>query len=127
MAKKSKPENLKQLVGEDVYSVWIKMLKALVLPSGRTHRLSVLVGAMLQYAAKQCGSDRKSELCAALIGSFDGLDVEGTVKSLGAAVKEMFRDAGVSWERVNSKGEKYSVLRAGIEVFLYWYNMPWEQ
>ena len=38
------------LVGNEVYSTWIKMLKSLV-PSGRTERLSVLVAGMLQYAA----------------------------------------------------------------------------
>lgn len=39
---------IKDVVGVKIYNVWIDMLKRLV-PNGRTHRLSVVVGGMLQF------------------------------------------------------------------------------
>jgi len=43
--------SLKPIVGEKTYSVWLEMLKQLV-PQGRTHRLSVVIAGMLQYASQ---------------------------------------------------------------------------
>jgi hypothetical protein len=40
---------INDVVGSKNYSVWLGMLKLLV-PSGRTHRLSVVVASMLQMA-----------------------------------------------------------------------------
>ncbi|MCI0608598.1 MAG: hypothetical protein L0Z71_06005 [Anaerolineae bacterium] len=48
MATKSK-RSLQAVVGEATYAVWVDMLRELV-PDGRTHRLSVVVAGMLQYA-----------------------------------------------------------------------------
>lgn len=48
---------LKEVVGNEVYNVWLKMHKKLV-PDGRTHRLSVLVASMLAYASSIAWSSR---------------------------------------------------------------------
>lgn len=45
-----KNQNLKEIVGSKVYSVWIDMLHRLV-PDGRTHRLALTIAAMFQYAS----------------------------------------------------------------------------
>ena len=50
MPTKSKKGGLQEIVGEQVYSAWVEMLKRLV-PQGRTHRLAPTIAAMLQYAA----------------------------------------------------------------------------
>lgn len=65
MAKSVKPKKknaarvspLREIVGDDVYGVWVKMLKELV-PDGRTHRLSVVVASMLAYASSVASSNR---------------------------------------------------------------------
>jgi len=44
--------SLQDVVGKEIYSVWVEMLRALV-PGGRTHRLSVVVAGMLHYALEQ--------------------------------------------------------------------------
>ena len=41
--------SLEEVVGKETYALWVDMLRSLV-PDGRTHRLSVLVAGMLQYA-----------------------------------------------------------------------------
>ena len=41
--------SLEDAVGKETYALWVDMLHRLV-PEGRTHRLSVVVAAMLQYA-----------------------------------------------------------------------------
>ena len=54
------PSPLREIVGEDVYDVWVAMLKKLV-PDGRTHRLSVLVASMLAYASDVAWSNREPD------------------------------------------------------------------
>jgi len=60
---------LQEVVGAKVYGVWMDMLKRLV-PSGRTHRLSVVVASMLQYAQdlahKKAESNSKAKQLSAI-------------------------------------------------------------
>ena len=44
------PRNFRTVVGKDIYSAWVRMLRELV-PDGRTHRLAVVVAGMLQYGS----------------------------------------------------------------------------
>jgi hypothetical protein len=60
MARKLK-RSLQDVVGENSYSVWVDMLRALV-PDGRTHRLSVLLAGMLQYAHTLAEDNEEEEL-----------------------------------------------------------------
>jgi len=48
------------VVGEDIYAVWVRMLKALV-PHGRTHRLSIVLASMLQYATSVTELNQEEE------------------------------------------------------------------
>ena len=48
MPSKSK-RSLQDVVGKGTYAVWVDMLRELV-PEGWTHRLSVIVAWMLEYA-----------------------------------------------------------------------------
>jgi hypothetical protein len=67
MARKLK-RSLQDVVGENSYSVWVDMLRRLV-PDGRTHRLSVLLAGMLQYAltlAEEFDEDELKEDSVAL-------------------------------------------------------------
>jgi len=51
MKSKSK-RSLQDVIVEETHSIWRHMLRALV-PGGRTHRLSVVVAGMLQYALEK--------------------------------------------------------------------------
>ncbi|MDH3443799.1 MAG: hypothetical protein OEN50_07750 [Deltaproteobacteria bacterium] len=54
-AAKQTIRNFGTVVGADTYAVWVCMLRELV-PDGRTHRLSVILAGMLQYAVIKAGA-----------------------------------------------------------------------
>jgi len=121
--------NLKDVVGQKVYDLWLDMLRRLV-PDGRTHRLAPMIAGMLQYAADvaaQKFGDEPEEGTAAycLLGADEiwDLDEAGDLQDL---VAQLFEDAGVQYERVNSRGAGYSVAESVIYEYIHWYDMPWE-
>lgn len=130
-ARALKPErSLEVLVGSGTYRVWCTMLAHLV-PYGRTQRLAPLVGGMLRYAAtlaaEQFGSGPPAgSTAASLLDAAETPDPEGAIAELGAVVGQLFRDARVSSDRVNVRGDRYSVADAAIIEFMNWDLMPWE-
>jgi len=104
------------------------MLKAIV-PHGRTHRLSVVVAGMLQYAfhvanekAETCSKSRK--FLSLYERSLD--DPEEEMEKVVELAEALFKDAGVRYTRVNSRGHGYSISEAAANEFMSWENMPWE-
>lgn len=125
MPTKSK-RSLKTVVGDETYKVWVAMLKSLV-PSGRTHRLSVLIAAMLQYAAnvaQENGDENSVEY--SLAASAEEGDPEEVSALLYDVVKQLFKDAGVVFERTSARGQNYSIADSSFEEYIRWYDMPWE-
>ena len=120
---------LREIVGDQVYDVWIEMLSGLV-PDGRTHRLSVVVASMLAYAAEVAsarpGTDEEDHPAYALLVASEGLEDEEALHLLTPMLTRLFKDAGVKYERVSSKGERYSILWEATIEFCRWYNYPWE-
>ncbi len=121
---------MKAVVGARIYNVWLDMLKSLV-PHGRTHRLSVMVAGMLQYAQevayKKAESNSKAKkLAESFESAFESSDEECLDKIIEIAEK-LFEDAGVRYKRKNRKGESYSIAEEAAYEFLNWENMPWER
>jgi hypothetical protein len=121
---------MKEVVGAKIYNVWLDMLKSLV-PHGRTHRLSVMVAGMLQYAQevayKKAESNSKArKLAESFESAFESSDEEYLDKII-EIVKNLFEDAGVRYKRKNRKGESYSIAEEAAYEFLNWENMPWER
>jgi len=121
---------MKAVVGARIYNVWLDMLKSLV-PHGRTHRLSVMVAGMLQYAQevayKKAESNSKAKkLAESFESAFESSDEEYLDKIIEIAEK-LFEDAGVRYKRKNRKGESYSIAEEAAYEFLNWENMPWER
>lgn len=120
---------LREIVGDDVYDVWVKMLKNLV-PAGRTHRLSVVVASMLAYASSVASSRRDTDdedfPAYALSAASGGVDDEEAFRLLKPLMVRLFRDAKVKYERVSSKGERYSILWEATIEFCRWNLYPWE-
>ena len=121
---------MKEVVGAKIYNVWLDMLKSLV-PDGRTHRLSVLVAGMLQYAQevayKKAESNSKArKLAESFESAFESSDEEYLDKII-EIVENLFEDAGVRYKRKNRKGESYSIAEEAAYEFLNWENMPWER
>ena len=127
-AKRRARSPLREIVGDDVYDVWVKMLKKLV-PAGRTHRLSVVVASMLAYASSIASSRRDADdddPAFALSAASGGVDDEEAFRLLKPFIVRLFRDAKVTYERVSSKGERYSILWEATIEFCRWDLYPWE-
>lgn len=125
-----KEATLESVVGSSTYGIWLKMLKVLV-PGGRTHRLAPLVAGMLQYAAERAdqqsrGAPREGSVAAALLNASEHEEDGTPAAELAALVERLFRDAGVKSRRVDSRGERYSLVDAAIQEFVRWDSMPWE-
>lgn len=122
--------SLASVVGPETYSVWVKMLRALV-PDGRTHRLATLVAGMLQYALAitEDNSDEDTDdvsVAQSLLDATEANDPSEVEEHLHDVVDQLFKDAKVKYKRTSARGEEYSIAESIYEEFIRWYNMPWE-
>lgn len=128
MPSKSK-RSLQDVVGEPTYDVWVDMLRELV-PDGRTHRLSVVIAGMLQYAtfiAERLDEDELEEgsVALSLTNANEG-DPDQVKDELHDVVKRLFADAGVAFDRISKRGDPYSVADEAYDEYLSWYDYPWD-
>lgn len=126
----TKPKrSLQEVVDEDTYSVWVDMLRRLV-PDGRTHRLSVLLAGMLQYAltiAENLDEDELEEDSVALsLINANEMAPDEIKDELHDVVKRLFKDADVTFDRVSKRGEPYSIADQAYDEFVRWYDYPWD-
>lgn len=123
------PSPPKEIVGDDTYDVWVAMLKELV-PGGRTHRASVLVASMLAYASSipeySGDPDDEDDPSYPLLAASQGMDDEEALRVLKPMLTRLFRDAKVKYERVSSRGQRYSILWEATIKFCRWHNYAWE-
>lgn len=121
--------SLQDVVGKETYSVWVDMLRELV-PDGRTHRLSVLLAGMLQYAlaiAEELDEDELEEdsVAVSLINANE-MGSDEIKDELHDVVKRLFKDAGVTFDRVSKRGEPYSIADEAYNEFVSWFDYPWD-
>lgn len=128
MATKLK-RSLQDVVGKETYNVWLNMLREIV-PDGRTHRLSVVLAAMLHYAtviAEKLDEDAGEEgtVAMSLINATEGGpdEVRGELHDV---VKHLFQEAGVAFDRVSKRGEPYSIADEAYNEYCSWYDYPWD-
>ena len=129
MPKKTK-RSLQDVVGKETYSVWVDMLREL-LPDGRTHRLSVVVAGMLEYAVDKSSqikhrNEEEHSLAMSLVDATDTSDPESIKELIHDVVERLFKDAGVEYERVSKRGEHYSIADEIYNEFSGWYDYPWD-
>jgi hypothetical protein len=122
--------SLQTVVGPDTYAVWVDMLRRLV-PEGRTHRLSVVVAAMLQYAyliasEKQDDESDEGSVAQSLLDSGEAGDPEEVAEYLYQVVDQLFKDAKVRHKRTSTRGVDYSIAESALEEYVSWFDMPWE-
>jgi hypothetical protein len=128
--KSTSRRSLQDVVGEKTYSVWVDMLRTLV-PEGRTHRLSVVIAGMLQYTfemAYEIENINEDEHSAAMsiidaTETANPDDIKGLIHDL---VDRLFMDAGVTYERISKRGERYSIADETYREFASWFDYPWD-
>lgn len=103
------------------------MLKALV-PYGRTHRLSVIVADVMQYAVSVIDANNADDdpLADALLETTETGDPEDYPDLVHRAFAQLFKDAGVQYKRTSSKGMGYSILEEAFMEYARWEDYPWE-
>jgi hypothetical protein len=120
---------IRDVVGAKNYSVWIDMLKRLV-AYGRTHRLSVVVAAILQITEEishdKESSNRKARRLSEIFENAYEQDEKNGMAPLLELTEQLFKDAGVHFRRLNRKGRGYSIAEEAVHQFLNWDSMPWE-
>jgi hypothetical protein len=119
-----------KIVGKEMCSSFIRMLKDIG-PEARTHRISVVIAAMLKYALDQLpGGCKKGSLGEALIAIAEEpyLAQEASKESekIDDLVEAICKKAGMQNHRHTSKGMPYSIAQNVIQEYTSWYNMPWE-
>lgn len=129
MPKKSR-RSLQDVVGKETYDVWVDMLRELV-PDGRTHRLSVVVAGMLEYAVGKSAlikhrNEEEHSVAMSLIDASEAGYPEHIKGLIHDVVDRLFRDAGVGYERVSKRGEHYSIADEIYNEFSGWYDYPWD-
>jgi len=129
MTKKSK-RSLQDVVGKETYDVWVDMLRELV-PDGRTHRLSVVVAGMLENAVDKSmqikhRNEEEHSVAMSLIDANEAGDPEAIKELIHDVVDRLFKDAGVEYERVSKRGERYSIADEIYNEFSSWYDYPWD-
>ena len=121
--------SLQDEVGEEIYSVWVDMLRELV-PEGRTHRLSVVIARMLEYAVEKAEkikhrNEEEHSVAMSLIDAAESGYPDGIKELIHDVVDRLFKDAGVSYERVSKRGEHYSIADEAYNEFASWFDYPW--
>ena len=129
MPKKSK-RSLQDVVGKETYDVWVDMLRELV-PGGRTHRLSVVVAGMLEYAVDKSAlikhrNEEEHSVAMSLIDASEAGYPEHIKGLIHDVVDRLFKDAGVEYERVSKRGDHYSIADEIYNEFSGWYDYPWD-
>jgi uncharacterized protein with PIN domain len=129
MSPKSK-SSLQDVVGKETYSIWVDMLRELV-PDGRTHRLSVVVAGILQYATDKAVKikhriEEEHSVAMSLIDAAEAGYPEHIKELIHDVVDRLFRDAGVSYERVSKRGDHYSIADETYNEFSSSFDYPWD-
>ena len=123
-------QEFKDLVGAQSYSALLRMLKEIG-PDARTHRISVVIAAMLHYARSKLPPDcEDGTLAQALVALDEETYLPGEESEEYEVVfdfiDELCQKAGMRNLRESSRGESYSIAESAIAEYTAWYNMPWE-
>jgi hypothetical protein len=129
MSPKSK-RSLQDVVGKETYSVWVDMLRELV-PEGRTHRLSVVIAGMLEYAVEKAEkikhrNEDEHSVAMSLIDAAEAGYPDAIKELIHDVIDRLFKDAGVLYERVSKRGERYSISDEAYNEFASWFDYPWD-
>ena len=123
-------EEFKDIVETQSYSTFLRMLKEIG-PDARTHRISVVIAAMLRYARGKLPPDCEDGTLAQALMALDeepylpGEESEEN-ELVFDLIDELCQAAGMRNLRESSKGESYSIVESAIAEYAAWYNMPWE-
>ncbi len=120
-------EEFKKIVGNEEYPSLLKPLRGIG-PSSRTHRISVVIAAILRFALMSISDDYEDgSLEEALVVVDEDPYSDGEeYRKLTELVNAICREAGMENYRVSARGAEYSISDNALSEYSSWYNMPWE-
>ena len=123
-------KEFKKILGTQTYKTFLKVLKEIG-PDARTHRISVVIAEMLQFARSTLPADcDEGTLAQALIALEEEPYLAGEESNeydmVFDLIDELCDEAGMRNLRESSRGESYSIADNAIAEYTGWYNMPWE-
>lgn len=123
-------EEFKKIIGAQSYSTFSRMLKEIG-PDARTHRISVVIAAMLQFACSKLPPDcEDGTLAQALVTLYEepylADEQSDEYELVFDLIDELCRETGLRNLRESARGISYSIAENAIAEYAAWYNMPWE-
>ncbi len=123
-------EEFKEIIGDTAYAIFIQMLKS-VGPDARTHRISVVIAALLRFALNTgAAHDDEGTLGEALLSLEEephlADEQSEEYEIIADFIDKLCNEAGLQNERESSRGVLYSIAEDTIREYVAWYNMPWE-
>jgi len=123
-------KEFKKIIGNQSYSTFLSLLKEIG-PDARTHRISVMIAAMLRFALEKLYREGENgTLCQALVAldkePYLAAEASEEYERLFELIDEMCREAGLRNRRESARGESYSIAENAIAEYIAWYHMPWE-
>lgn len=123
-------QEFKEIIGAQSYSTFLRMLKEIG-PDARTHRIGVVIAAMLRFALSKLSPDCEDGTLAQALVTLDEDPYLAAEQSeeydlVFDLIDELCREAGMSNLRESARGTPYSIAENTIAEYIAWYNMPWE-
>jgi hypothetical protein len=123
-------KEFKKIIGNPSYSVFIDQLRVIG-SDARTHRISVVIAAMLGFALENVYLDGEDgTLCRALVAldqePYLVAEASEDYEQLFELIDEICREAYLRNLRESARGGLYSIAENAIAEYASWYNMPWE-
>lgn len=123
-------QEFKEIIGAQSYSTFLRMLKEIG-SDARTHRISVVIAAMLRFALSKLSPNcEDGTLAQALVilgeEPHPAAEESEEYELVFDLIDELCREAGMSNLRESARGTPYSIAENTIAEYIAWYNMPWE-
>jgi len=123
-------QEFKEIIGAQSYSTFLRVLKEIG-PDARTHRISVVIAAMLRFALSKLPPDCEDGTLAQALVTLDeepylAAEQSEEYELVFDLIDELCREAGMSNLRESARGTPYSIAENTIAEYIAWYNMPWE-
>ncbi len=120
-------DEFKKIIGDENYSSFLRLISEIG-PHSRTHRISVVIAAILRFALGRVSDDYEDDsLAEALVVLDEEPYSEGEENEvLLELIDEICQEVVISNYRVSARGEEYSIAENVLAEYARWYNMPWE-
>jgi hypothetical protein len=123
-------EEFKEIIGDKAYVTILQMLKDIG-PDARTHRISVVIAAILRFTLSNCAAHYDEGTLGYAILALEEEPCLADEQSeeyelLSDFIGELCEEAGMRNQRESSRGESYNIAESSIAEYIAWHNMPWE-